>query len=55
MILNVDKLTKSYGVRTLFADASFRINERDRVALVGPNGAGKTTMMNIISLSLIHI
>ena len=49
MILNVDKLTKSYGVRTLFADASFRINERDRVALVGPNGAGKTTMMNIIS------
>ena len=49
MILNVDKLTKSYGVRILFADASFRINERDRVALVGPNGAGKTTMMNIIS------
>ena len=49
MILNVDKLPKSYGVRTLFADASFRINERDRVALVGPNGAGKTTMMNIIS------
>ena len=49
MILNVDKLTKSSGVRTLFADASFRINERDRVALVGPNGAGKTTMMNIIS------
>ena len=49
MILNVDKLTKSFGVRTLFADASFRINERDRVALVGPNGAGKTTMMNIIA------
>ena len=49
MILNVDKITKSYGVRTLFADASLRLNEHDRYALVGPNGAGKTTMMNIIA------
>ena len=49
MILNVDKITKSFGTRTLFAEASLRINERDRYALVGPNGAGKTTMMNIIA------
>lgn len=49
MILNVDKISKSYGLRTLFSQASLRINERDRYALVGPNGAGKTTMMNIIS------
>jgi ATP-binding cassette subfamily F protein 3 len=49
MIINVDKLTKSYGSRVLFKDAGFRINERDRYALVGPNGAGKTTLLNIIA------
>lgn len=49
MILNVMNISKSYGVRTLFADASFRVNEKDRIALVGPNGAGKTTMMNILA------
>ncbi|NLG10207.1 MAG: ABC-F family ATP-binding cassette domain-containing protein [Coriobacteriaceae bacterium] len=48
MILNVDKICKSFGSRVLFSDASFRINERDRYALVGPNGAGKTTLLNII-------
>jgi ATP-binding cassette subfamily F protein 3 len=51
MILSVDRLTKSYGSRVLFRDASFRINERDRYALVGPNGAGKTTLLNIIANS----
>ena len=49
MILNVMNISKSYGVRTLFADASFRVNEKDRIALVGPNGSGKTTMMNILA------
>ena len=49
MILNVINITKSFGIRTLFADVSFRVNERDRIALVGPNGAGKTTMMNILA------
>ena len=49
MILNVDKVSKSFGSRVLFTDVSFRIEERDRYALVGPNGAGKTTLMNIIA------
>ncbi|MDR2587242.1 MAG: ABC-F family ATP-binding cassette domain-containing protein [Coriobacteriales bacterium] len=49
MILNVDKLSKSYGARVLFKAAGFRINERDRYALVGPNGAGKTTLLNILA------
>jgi ATP-binding cassette subfamily F protein 3 len=49
VILQVEKVTKSFGARTLFADASFRVDDRDRYALVGPNGAGKTTMMNIIT------
>ena len=49
MILQAQKITKSFGSRTLFANASFRLEEHDRLALVGPNGAGKTTLMNIIS------
>ncbi len=48
MIVQVDKLTKSFGGRTLFSDASFQINARERFALVGPNGAGKTTLLKII-------
>ncbi len=49
MILQLEHLTKSYGGRTLFSDATLRLEANDRLALVGPNGAGKTTMLNIIS------
>ena len=49
MILQLEKITKSFGVRVLFENVSLRLEEHDRVALVGPNGAGKTTMLNIIS------
>ncbi len=49
MIMQVDHLTKSFGGRTLFSDASFRLVAHDRLALVGPNGAGKTTMLKIIT------
>ena len=47
-MLNIRKLTKSVGGRTLFADADFTVNYADRVALVGPNGAGKSTLFNVI-------
>ena len=49
MILSVNNLSKSFAARVLFANVSFHVNERDRVALVGPNGAGKTTLLNIIA------
>lgn len=49
MILQAHKITKSFGSRVLFSDATFRLEEHDRLALVGPNGAGKTTLMNIIA------
>lgn len=48
MIVQVDNVTKSFGARTLFSDASFQINPRERFALVGPNGAGKSTMLKIV-------
>jgi ATP-binding cassette subfamily F protein 3 len=37
-----------FGVKPLFANASFVINDRDRVALVGKNGAGKSTLLKIL-------
>ncbi len=49
MIMQVEHLTKSFGGRTLFSDACFRLEAHDRLALVGPNGAGKTTMLKVVT------
>ncbi len=49
MIVQLDHVEKSYGGRQLFSDVCFRLEDKDRLALVGPNGAGKTTLLNIIS------
>jgi ATP-binding cassette subfamily F protein 3 len=49
VIISVNHVTKSFGARVLFADASLRVGARDRVALVGPNGAGKTTLLEIVA------
>ena len=38
-----------FGVKPLFEDASFVINDRERVCLVGRNGAGKSTLLKIIA------
>ena len=37
-----------FGVKPLFEDVSFVVNDRDRIALVGKNGAGKSTMLKIL-------
>ena len=47
-MINVDRVSRSFGARALFRDASLRIGARDRVALVGPNGSGKTTLLEMI-------
>jgi ATP-binding cassette subfamily F protein 3 len=49
MSLTLHAITKSFGERVLFRDASLHVGGRARVALVGPNGAGKTTLLEIIS------
>ena len=54
-MLRAENITKSYVDRVLFANLSFDIGDRDRIALIGPNGSGKTTLFDIIDLSLIHI
>jgi len=47
-MISVDSLRVEFGVKPLFADASFVVNDRDRVALVGKNGAGKSTLLKIL-------
>lgn len=53
-LLNVEKLSHTFGDRTLFKDVSFRLLAEDHVGLVGANGVGKSTLMNIITNQLIH-
>lgn len=40
-MISVEGLKVEFGVKPLFHDVSFVINDRDRIALVGKNGAGK--------------
>src|SRR5467141_5430978 len=47
-MLTISGLGKSFGGRTLFAEASLQVNREDRIGLVGPNGAGKTTLFSIV-------
>ena len=47
-MISIDGLTVEFGVKPLFKDVSFVVNERDRIALVGKNGAGKSTMLKIL-------
>jgi ATP-binding cassette, subfamily F, member 3 len=47
-VLTVSRLSKSFGGRTLFEDASLQVNRGERIALIGPNGAGKTTLFSIL-------
>lgn len=47
-MISVEGLKVEFGVKPLFNDVSFVINDRDRIALVGKNGAGKSTMLKIL-------
>ncbi len=48
-MISVERLKVEFGVKPLFHDASFVVNDRDRIALVGKNGAGKSTLLKIIA------
>ncbi|MDE6755458.1 MAG: ABC-F family ATP-binding cassette domain-containing protein [Muribaculaceae bacterium] len=47
--LQIEKLTKSFGDRVLFADVTLGIYQGDKIGLIAANGAGKTTFLNIIA------
>jgi len=48
-LLEVNKLTKSFGGLTAVADVNMHVDKGDLVGLIGPNGAGKTTIFNLLT------
>ena len=47
-ILNVEKVSKTYGEKELFNNISLGINSGDKIGLIGVNGTGKSTLLNCI-------
>lgn len=48
-ILSVQRVSKRYGARDVLREATFAIEDGDRIALVGVNGAGKSTLMRFLA------
>ncbi|MBT2293036.1 ABC-F family ATP-binding cassette domain-containing protein [Paenibacillus albidus] len=48
-IMTVEHLSKSYGEKTLFREASFGMDDRDKIGVIGVNGTGKSTFLKIIA------
>jgi ATPase components of ABC transporters with duplicated ATPase domains len=49
LVVEAEKVSKSYGERPIVTDLSLRILRGDRLGIVGPNGAGKTTLINLLT------
>ena len=48
IILQANKIERSFAGEVLFDNVSLQVDERDRIALVGKNGAGKSTLLKIL-------
>lgn len=49
LVIEADKITKSFGERAIVTSFSIRVHRGDCVGLVGPNGAGKTTLLKMLT------
>ena len=47
-LISIEKLTLDFGGRIILKDASFNLNEGEKVGLVGSNGEGKSTLIDLI-------
>ena len=48
-ILSLENVSKNYGIKPLFENATFGIEERDKIGIIGANGSGKTTLLRVIA------
>lgn len=48
-VLTMNKINKSYGVKSVYKDLDFEITKGQKLCLVGPNGAGKSTLLKMIA------
>lgn len=47
-LINIENITKSYTDTLLFDEASFSVNEGEKVGIIGINGTGKTTLLKML-------
>ena len=48
-IINIEHISKIYGEKVIYADASFGIQQGDKIGVVGINGTGKSTLLKMIA------
>ena len=48
-LVNLERVSKSYGVRPLLSEVSLGVGEGSRIGIVGRNGDGKSTLLKILS------
>ena len=48
-LLNIEHISKVFGEKIIFDDASFGIHEGDKIGIIGINGTGKTTLLKMIA------
>lgn len=48
-VVNIQGLSKCFGVKTLYKDIDLIVMRGERVAIIGPNGSGKTTLLKMMA------
>ena len=48
-IVNIEQISKVFGEKVIFDNASFGIQEGDKIGIIGINGTGKTTLLRMIA------
>lgn len=48
-IINIEHISKIYGDKTIFQDASFGVHQGDKIGIIGINGTGKSTLLRMVA------